>query len=152
MPKETLFFGADHGGVILKDRLVAWVKAQHPSLPVTDLGTHGPDSVDYPDIALNLAMRVVAENACGVLVCGTGNGMAMTANKVAGIRAALAYNRFTGEMAKAHNHANVLCMGGRTTAYEDAVAALQAWLETKAEGGRHNRRVAKILELDRKPL
>lgn len=140
-----LWVGADHGGVELKQVLVAWLQAHHPGLSVNDVGTFDTRPVDYPDIARQVAAAVAKDpSSAGILICGTGNGMAMTANKVRGIRAAVVFNEFTGKMAKAHNHANVICLGGRSTPQTDALAALKAWLEAAAEGERHQRRVEKI--------
>jgi ribose 5-phosphate isomerase B len=112
---------------------------------VQDFGVQGPDSVDYPDYAL-LVARAVAEGRAdrGVLVCGTGIGMSIAANKVAGIRAALASDEFSARMAREHNDANVLCLGGRVLGPDRALAILGAWLEARFEGGRHQRRIDKI--------
>jgi RpiB/LacA/LacB family sugar-phosphate isomerase len=147
-PAQTIYFGADHGGVALKQKLLAWFLARHPDIHALDLGVFSSDSVDYPDIATPLAQRVAAEGVRGVLLCGTGNGMAMTANKIPGIRAALVFNEYTGRMAKEHNNANIICLGGRTTSETDAQAALEAWFSAAFEGGRQARRLAKILSSD----
>lgn len=133
----------DHGGLELKgllvDRLGAW---RHE---VQDLGTWEPASVDYPDYAFRVARAVAAGTAdLGVLVCGTGIGMSIAANKIPGIRAALAGDEFSARMAREHNNANVLCLGGRVLGPDRALAMVQAWLEARFEGGRHQLRLDKI--------
>lgn len=135
--------GADHAGVEAKDALVDALRAAGHE-PV-DLGTRGAASVDYPDYALRVAQEV-ASGRCdrGVLVCGTGIGMAMTANHVAGIRAAQIYDATMAEMSRRHNDANVACFGARLTPAEEMRRLLSLWLETPFEGGRHAPRVAKI--------
>ena len=147
---NQVWLGADHGGVKLKQAVVAWIKRQHPQLNINDVGTFDVLPVDYPDIAKQVAASVAADaNSAGILICGTGNGMCMVANKIKGIRAAVVFNQFTGQMAKAHNHANIICLGERSTSEADAMAALKAWLETAEEGDRHQRRVDKIEGLER---
>lgn len=135
--------GSDHAAYELKDSL-----AEHARLAgheVVDLGTHGPESVDYPDIAHDLADRLVAGEApCAVLLCGTGIGVSMSANRHRGVRAALCHDAFTAEAARRHNDANVLCIGGRTTGPAVASQMLDIFLATPFEGGRHERRVGKI--------
>jgi ribose 5-phosphate isomerase B len=112
---------------------------------VVDLGPSSRESVDYPDYAHDLARRVAAGEAeLGVLVCGTGIGMCMAANRHAGVRAALCHDAFTAELARRHNDANVLCMGGRTTGPGLAIQMLDIFLATPFNGGRHARRVDKI--------
>ena len=138
---------SDHAGLGLKE--AAGRLARELGHEVEDLGPRDEQPVDYPDYAAQVARRVAAGEADqGILVCGTGNGMCMTANKVAGVRAALAHDAFTAGMARAHNDANILCLGGRTTAPEAAEAALRAWFATPFEGGRHARRVDKIRDLE----
>ena len=107
-----IYFGADHAGVGLKDALVA--SAREQGLEVKDLGTHGSESVDYPDFGHAVATAVLAEaGSFGVLVCGTGQGISMSANRHAGIRAALCADTFSARMSRMHNDANILCMGAR---------------------------------------
>jgi len=138
-----LALGCDHGGVGLKERLAAGLLASGHD--VVDLGTHDGSSVDYPDYAVRVAQMVVSGEADrGVLVCGTGQGMAMSANKVAGVRAAVVSDTFSASMAMAHNDARVLCLGARVVGPSLAEACLNAWLSTDFEGGRHARRVEKI--------
>ena len=140
--------GADHAGWELKEALKAWL--MDSGYQVLDFGTHGPDSVDYPDYAAQVAEAVaVGKVARGVLVCGTGIGMAMAANKLLGIRAALCGDVFTARMSREHNDANVLTLGGRLTGREAGIEILRTWLESGFAGGRHARRVDKIAELER---
>lgn len=144
----TVAIGADHAGWELKEQLKAWlIQTGHQ---VVDFGTHSPESVDYPDYAAQVAEAVAAGKAeRGVLVCGTGIGMAMTANKVPGIRAAFCPDLFTARMSREHNDANVLALGGRLMGTEVAVEILKTWLQTGFAGGRHARRIEKIAELER---
>lgn len=133
----------DHGGLDLKELLVG--KLREWQYEVTDFGVHLPESVDYPDYAVLVARAVSdGETDLGVLVCGTGIGMSIAANKVKGIRAALAGDELSARMAREHNDANVLCLGGRVVGPDLAVAMLRAWLDARFEGGRHQRRIDKI--------
>ena len=121
------------------------------AIEIEDLGTNNADSVDYPDYAAQVADRISQGQAdAGLLVCGTGIGMCITANKFKGIRAAVLTNDFEAKMAKAHNNANVICLGGRVLDNKTAQRLVQIWLDTEYEGGRHDRRLAKIAELERK--
>jgi ribose 5-phosphate isomerase B len=139
--------GADHAGYTLKEKLKTWLAADGHR--VIDHGTHSTDSVDYPDYAAAVAEAVRGGDAeHGVLVCGSGIGMAMAANKVAGVRAAVAANADVARLARQHNDANVLALGARLTAPGRALAIVQAWLTTSFEGGRHARRVDKLGQLD----
>jgi len=132
---------ADHGGFELKEAL----KKQLTGVTLTDLGTHSTESVDYPDFGADLARRVAAgEFDRGILVCGSGIGISIAANKVPGIRAALCHNVYTAEMARRHNDANVIAMGGRVVDESTAIEMTQVFLNTEFEGGRHARRVEKL--------
>jgi len=135
--------GADHAGYGLKQALAEHLRATGHD--VIDCGTYSADRVDYPDFGAAVG-RAVAEGHAdlGVCVCGSGNGIAMAANKVAGIRAAVAYDVTSARLARAHNDANVLCIGERLTGAEVAREALDAWLEASFDGGRHQARVAKL--------
>ncbi len=143
MESLTIALGADHGGIDLKRQLLAALReAGHA---VTDLGTHGTESVDYPDFAQPVAAMVASGAArFGVLVCGSGIGMAITANRNPGIRAAVLHNTTEARLTRAHNDANIACFGGRTTGVEVALDCLHTFLATPYEGGRHDRRIAKI--------
>lgn len=136
-------FAADHAGVGLKDQLVAHARALgHEAL---DLGTNGKDSVDYPDYGRRCAEAVATGAAArGVVVCGTGIGIAMAANKVPGVRCALVHDVTTARMARLHNDANMLAIGARIVGPQVADDCLVAFIDTDFEGGRHQRRVDKI--------
>jgi ribose 5-phosphate isomerase B len=138
--------GCDHGGFVLKAPLVGELEAHGHE--VLDLGTTGPESVDYPRYAAHVARAILDGRAeRGLLICGTGLGMAMTANKFPGIRAAAVSEPFSARMARRHNDAQILCLGGRVLGEGAAIEVLQAWLAEEFEGGRHERRLALIAEL-----
>ena len=142
-----IVLGSDHGGLELKEAIRAALAAR--GLDVSDYGTDNGDSVDYPDFAEKVAgavSRGVAE--LGVLVCGTGIGMSIVANKFPGVRAALATDEFMAQMAKEHNNANILVLGGRVLTAEKAVKLVNVWLDAHYEGGRHQRRLDKIAQLE----
>ena len=135
--------GADHGGFKLKDVLVTWLRAQGHD--VHDFGTNSADSVDYPDYAHIVCDAVLSGNAhYGVLVCGTGLGMSYAANRHAGIRCALVSETTSARLAREHNNANMLALGGRMIGEEMGIDILRVFLATAYEGGRHDRRIAKI--------
>ena len=145
---DKLVAASDHAGLTL--RLEAVKAARAFGLEVEDLGPFTADSVDYPDFAVRVGEAVAAGRArFGLLVCGTGIGMSMAANKVPGVRAALCRTEYEARMARAHNDANVLCLGERVTGAGLATAIIEAFLATPFEGGRHARRVGKITALDR---
>ena len=135
--------GADHAGFQLKEALIKGVLAPYE---VLDLGTHSPhEPVDYPEYAFAVAEAVAEERAeYGILVCGTGIGMAMAAARIPGIRAATCTSVFMARMARAHNNANVLCLGGRVLGIGLAEEIVRVFLTTPFEGGRHARRLALI--------
>ena len=139
--------GADHAGFPLKEDLKRWLIGR--GYDVVDLGTQSAESVDYPDYAVEVGSAVTAGKADrGVLVCGTGIGMAMAANKLPGVRAAACSDAFTARMSREHNDANILALGARITSREAAIEILELWLDTEFAGGRHARRVDKIVALD----
>jgi ribose 5-phosphate isomerase B len=141
--------GSDHAGYQLKEAVKRQLEARH--VEVEDVGTDTEASVDYPDYAAQVADRVASgQSDRGILVCGTGIGMAMAANKVPGIRAAAATNETDARLARQHNDANVLTLGGRTTPFATAEQLVQIFLDTPFEGGRHQRRVDKIAALERR--
>lgn len=138
---------ADHAGLSLKRELVESLRVQGHE--VLDLGTMGEGSVDYPDFAKEVSSMLNSGKAdLGILVCGTGIGMSITANKVNGIRAAVCRSEFEARMARAHNDANVLCLGQRVTGAGIAAAITDAFIATTFEGGRHQGRLDKIRELE----
>ena len=140
---EVIPIGADHAGFALKERLKQELAALG-FLPL-DLGTHSADSTDYPDFAHPVAAKVEhGEVARGVLLCGTGLGMAYAANRHRGVRAAVAWTPEVARLARAHNDANILVLPARFVSEPEGIAILRAWLETPFEGGRHGRRVGKI--------
>ena len=145
---DHIVFGSDHAGLNLRAEAVR--VAREGGFEVEDLGPFAGDSVDYPDHAERVARAVVEGRArLGVLVCGTGIGMSIAANKVKGVRAAHCTNEFEARMARAHNDANVLCMGERVIGLGVGGAVVRAFLSQPFEGGRHQRRVDKISALDR---
>ena len=138
-----IVLGSDHAGVRTKDHLVGRLAAAGHE--VEDVGTHGTESVDYPDFARKVAIRVAEGRAdLGILVCGTGLGVSIAANKVPGVRAAVCRSEYEARMARRHNDANVLCLGERVTGLGLAEATCDAFLAEGFEGGRHARRVEKI--------
>ena len=141
--------GADHAGFELKEALKAWlIQAGHQ---VLDFGSHSSESVDYPDYALQVGETVVAGKAeRGLLVCGTGIGMAMAANKVPGVRAAFCSDLFTARLSREHNDANILALGGRLVGRELAIEILKLWLATSFAGERHQHRIVKISEIEQR--
>lgn len=148
---QKLFIGSDHGGFELKEKLKKKLKRlKNPKLKVIDFGTLKRDSVDYPDFAEKVARKVIKEKAQGILLCGTGIGMSIAANKVKGVRAALVYNEYSARMAKQHNNANIICIGERTQKEKKAWQMIKAWLNTEFEGGRHLRRLEKIKKIEAK--
>ncbi len=143
MNDKRIAIGCDHGGLEMKQDLAQELKSW--GWVVEDCGCHTPQSVDYPDFAHAVAGKVVAGDAeLGLLVCGTGIGISIAANKIKGIRAALCADSFSAEMARRHNDANIICLGGRVLGPELAKAILAAFLEASFEGGRHQRRLDKI--------
>ena len=140
--------GADHAGHSLKEEVAYFLREQGHQ--VVDMGTHGTGSCDYPDYARAVAQAVAAgEVERGILICGTGIGMSIAANKIAGVRAALCYNTFAARLSRTDNDANVLCLGGRVLGVDLALDIVRTWLETDFAGGRHQRRVDKIAALER---
>lgn len=139
---------ADHAGVKLK--LAAITRLEAGGHEVLDMGTNSAESVDYPAYAIEVAKAVSSSSAeRGLLVCGTGLGMCIAANKIAGIRAVGPCDESQAEMSRRHNDANILCLGQRSMPVEAALDILDVWLETPFEGGRHSRRLEMIAELER---
>jgi ribose 5-phosphate isomerase B len=140
--------GADHAGFELKDRIRHYLEQK--GFQVMDEGTRSADSVDYPDYARLVAHDVSQSRAdLGILVCGSGIGMAMAANKVAGIRAANVSSEYEAQMSREHNNANVLTLGARILQEEAALRIVDRWLATPFAGGRHERRVEKMAAIER---
>ena len=141
--------GADHGGYELKQALIPFLQGR--DIEVADAGTHSTESVDYPEFAEAVALLVLhGEVDAGIVVCGTGIGISIAANKVPGIRAALVTTPQMAELAKQHNNANILALGGRILSVEAAEACVAAWLDASYEGDRHQRRLDKIAVIEKK--
>lgn len=139
--------GSDHGGLELKGALKEFLAKRN--IAVEDLGTDNNESVDYPDFGEKVAQAVSSGRAeKGILICGTGIGMSIVANKFPGIRAALATDEYTARMSKEHNNANILVLGGRTSDAGMAVRMVATWLDSQFEAGRHQRRLDKIAQLE----
>jgi ribose 5-phosphate isomerase B len=143
-----IIIGSDHAGFRLKSFLIHALTLKGHD--VEDLGADSSErSVDYPDFAAAVARKVVADpTTVGIVICGTGIGASIAANKVAGIRCALVHDGYTARMAKEHNNANVLALGGRTTAEEVALDCVITWLNASYQGGRHQPRLDKITALE----
>lgn len=139
---SSIVMGSDHAGYALKEFIKAYLSEQ--GLDVEDCGAHSEASVDYSDIGLLVAQKVAAGGGRGILVCGTGLGMSMAANRVQNVRAALCNDLFSAAMSRRHNDANVLVLGGRVIGTELAKEIVRVWLETPFEGGRHQRRIDKL--------
>ncbi len=140
-----IFIGCDHGGIELKNEIFEHLKAQN--YDITDLGVYTGESIDYPDKAIEVCKKVLAEaeaDARGIIICGTGIGVSIAANKIKGIRAALLADCYSARMAREHNNANVITLGGRTTGPELGKAIVDHYLNSEFAGGRHARRVDKL--------
>ncbi len=138
--------GADHAGWELKDLILSSLR--QTGLDVIDVGTNGPDSVDYPVYAFRVARAVSGGEADrGILVCGSGIGMCMAANRVAGVRAVNGHEPFGAKMSRRHNDSNILCLGSRFTGRDLALEIVREWLDEPFEGGRHKKRVDLIESL-----
>lgn len=139
--------GCDHGGIVLKPAIKELLEDRN--IQVVDFGCYTNDSVDYPDFALKVAEAVSQGSVDkGIILCGTGIGISIAANKVKGIRAAVAHDLFTAEMCKRHNNANIISMGGRVVSPQLAVEMVKIWLDSEFEGGRHSGRLEKISNIE----
>jgi ribose 5-phosphate isomerase B len=136
---KTIIIGSDHGGFNLKKHLVAALESW--GVNVLDLGPDCAESCDYPEFAAKVAQKVLDGEGLGILICGTGLGMSMAANRFSGVRAAVCTNEFMARMCRAHNDANVLCLGERVIGIGTAEGIVKAYLETEFEGDRHKRRI-----------
>ena len=140
--------GSDHGGYQLKTDITEFLTGR--SIEVLDLGTNSDASVDYPDFGEKVARTVASGEAeAGIVICGTGIGISIAANKIPGIRAALVTDSYMARMAKEHNNANVLALGGRVIDQSRACEIVAAWLDSSFEGGRHQARLDKIAQLEK---
>lgn len=139
--------GSDHGAVNLKDEIKKVLSELN--VEIDDVGTFGTDSVDYPDIAEKVCAAVISGQADkGIVLCGTGIGISIAANKIHGIRCALCNDVYSAKMSRKHNNANVLAMGGRVLGFGTASEIVRSWIETEFEGGRHEKRIKKISDLE----
>jgi len=143
MTVKTIAIAADHGGVELKTAIISALKDR--GIEVFDFGTNSSDSVDYPDYAQAVAKSIIdGQSEAGILVCGSGIGMSIAANRFPEVRAALAHDRLSAELCRQHNNANVLCLGARIVGDAKALDCVDAFISTEFEGGRHALRVAKM--------
>lgn len=146
--KPRIALGADHAGFRAKENIKKYLEGA--GYGVDDVGTWSEESVDYPDFARAVGERVAAgKDPLGILVCGTGIGVSIAANKVEGIRAALAHDSLTARRAREHNDANVLALGGKIVGDDETITIVQEFLNAQFAGGRHQRRVDKISEMER---
>jgi ribose 5-phosphate isomerase B len=144
---EKIIIGSDHAGFRLKRAIKNYLKEL--GYENEDIGTDSEESCDYPDFAYKVAAKVAETGGRGIIICGTGIGSCIAANKVKGVRAALAFDEYTARMSREHNNSNVLCLGERTTREEMAKKIVKIWLETPfSNEGRHRRRVEKIMKLE----
>ena len=149
--KEIIILGADHAGFEIKEYIKALLLRM--DYRIEDVGTFGKKSVDYPDYVEKAALLIrEEENRKGILVCGTGIGASIAANKISGIRAALVSDEKTARLSREHNDANVLVLGGRSFNENKVEKILKVWLKSKFKGGRHKRRLDKISEIEKKNI
>lgn len=140
-----IFMGCDHGAFEEKKELKRHLEAN--GYEIEDVGTDKNERCDYSDFALKLCKKIVLENCKGILLCGSGMGMSMAANKIKGVRAALCCNAAAAELSRQHNNSNVLCLGGRFCSKEEIISITDSWLKAEFEGGRHIERLAKFENL-----
>jgi len=146
---KKIIIASDHGAVALKTEIISFLEAKNCA--VKDLGVNSEDSVDYPDIAVAACNEFKKGGYdFGILLCGTGIGMSIVANKIKGIRCAQVFDLFTAEMAKAHNNANFIAFGGRVKYSVPVTDMIEKFMNTNFAGDRHQRRVTKIMDLDKK--
>ena len=139
---KKILIASDHAGFKLKRQLIPLIEKK---FKLNDLGPVNDNSVDYPDLALKLSKRISkSKNLFGILICGSGMGMAIAANKVKNVRAALCYSTKNTELSRLHNNANIITLGSRLTSKKKAIQLINLFLSTKFEGGRHLRRIKKI--------
>ena len=145
MEKKKVAIASDHAGFHMKD----FLKKEFPDIDWIDEGPASTDRVDYPDFAKKVAVKVsMSEVTQGILICGSGIGMSISANKIKGVRAAVVESEIAARLAKHHNDANILCLGSRIIAYDYAKEIVNTWLESSFDGGRHADRIKKISELE----
>lgn len=144
----NIAIASDHGGFDMKQALIKYFASKNQ--PLIDLGTHDSCSVDYPDYADKMAKYILDGQAqLGILICGTGIGISIAANRHKGIRAALLYNDFVAQKAKEHNNANIIVFGGRTMEIPDVIRYCETFLNASFEGGRHQQRLDKLDKMEK---
>lgn len=144
--KKRIGLASDHGGFELKEKIIAYLMEK--GYEVKDYGTNSETSVNYPEFGAAVPMGIIkGEVDEGIIMCGSGIGISIVANKFPGIRAALCWDHYTAKMCRLHNNANILAMGGRLITFERAVEMVDVWLESKFEGGRHETRINMIDEM-----
>ena len=148
--KTKIYFGSDHAGFLLKKNLIVELSKKFPEYEFCDLGCESENSVDYPDYAEKVARAVVANKTRGVLVCGSGIGIVIAANKIDGIRAATVWDATSARLSKEHNDTNIIAVGSRLIGSEVALDAIALWLKTEFSGNRHQKRVDLITQLEKK--
>ena len=148
MKLKTVVIGCDHGGFLLKEKIIHFLKTKH--IPIKDVGAFSSVSMDYPYTAYRVALAVSQKKAtCGILICKTGIGNSIVANKLKNVRAALCYNTKAAILSRRHNNANVLVLGALFVSETQAKKMIMVWLKTEFEGGRHQRRLKKIQRIER---
>ncbi len=145
-----IVLACDHGGYLLKNEVANYLSENN--IEFVTVGCENGESVDYPDVAAEACKMLVNGDAeYGILICGTGIGISIAANKINGIRAALCHDAYTAKLTRQHNNSNVLCMGGRVTGPAVALDMVELFLKTEFEGGRHQKRIDIITELEKNP-
>jgi len=143
---KKVALASDHGGYQLKLEIIEYLKTK--GYETVDLGTDSEESVDYPEYGAKAAQAIINNDAdCGIIMCGSGIGISISANKFKGIRAALCFDTYTAKMCREHNDANIMAIGGRITTIDRAEDMVDLFLETEFEGGRHQRRIDKLDQL-----
>ena len=142
MKDEKILIGSDHGGYSLKNTIIEHLKKF--DFELVDVGCYSTDSCDYPVIAKEVAKKVLEDNCKGILVCGTGLGMSIVANRFEGIRASVCTNEYMAKLTRMHNNSNILCLGERVIGKGVALDIVDIWLKTPFEGGRHLKRIEMI--------
>ncbi len=140
-----VLIASDHAGFVLKNKLMDYFKNQ---FEFTDFGTNSEESVDYPDFAHKLAKEISTKNLSGVLICGSGVGMSMVANRYNNVRAALCFNENMAKLSRQHNNANILVLGSRLISYEEAIKCFTMFFKSKFDGGRHQARLEKFNHIE----
>ncbi|MDR1912211.1 MAG: ribose 5-phosphate isomerase B [Helicobacteraceae bacterium] len=147
---KKIFIGGDHAAIEMKSAAIAYLR-NTLACEIIDVGAYDGERVDYPDYAAKVCVEVLKDKeASGILICGTGIGMSIAANKHKGVRAALAHNSYEAQMAREHNDANVLCLGARTIGLGTMESVLDFWIRASFAGGRHSARLEKIAKLEDK--